>query len=215
MPGPAVNVTGTVTGTFFTVALVSPYTASASWNEPFRLNENLTFPALVTPFLIVAFRANLLLPPLFALPCLLSTKLWVTPPTSTVTGKPSRLIPAAIWIFPFHAIVSWPVLLNLSVIVALWDLGCVILAKLMTCDSCCSLMQSKLGDGRDARLPASFLACLKFPCTVARVRMIAEPPAGIVGAYVTTACPTLFTPSWIGGERAPAPCTTKPTVGSV
>ena len=71
--------------------------------------------------------------------------------------------------------------MKFSLIVAFFVDGCVIGAKLTTCASSCWLMQFKVGVGSPTRFSACFFACLKLPCTVVRVMMIAEPPAGIVG----------------------------------
>ena len=105
-PTRRVKLSGTVTGTFFTVAFVKPYGASVSWNAPFRLKEKFTVPAFVTPFFRLAFSANLFPPPSFALPLLFRVKVWVAPPTSTLTGMPCNEIPAAMVTLPFHWIVS-------------------------------------------------------------------------------------------------------------
>ena len=63
--------------------------------------------------------------------------------------------------------------------------------------SSCSVRQCRLFDGSDTRLVIVFFACLLFPWTVAKFRMIADPPAGIVGVHVATACPSeLIVTEW-------------------
>jgi hypothetical protein len=56
---------------------------------------------------------------------LFNTKLAVAPPTSTVTGRPRRDVPAPIVSFPFHSTVSAAVFLKFSLMIAFFSCGVV------------------------------------------------------------------------------------------
>ena len=175
-----------------------------------KLNEKFTVPALVTPFLSLAARLNLLPSPLLALPLLLSRKFWTTPPRLTVTGRPASDTPAPIVTFPFHCTVSCPVFLKLSLTVALFSVGGVMCGKFTTCASSCSLMHVMASDGSGmaTRFSQVLLAWLLCPWTVTKVMTIAVPPGWIVGVYVKAACPTLLMPTFEAGVAPPVFCRT-------
>ena len=110
----------------------------------------------------------------------------MTPPRSTVTGRPLRLIPAPIVILPFHWAVSWLVLLNLSLTVAFLSNGGVMCSKFTICESSCSLMHliALAGSGFVTMSLQVFFAALLFPWTVTKVMTMAVDPGEPAGASV-------------------------------
>ena len=111
---------------------------------------------------------------------------------------------------PFHWTVSWPVLLNLSLTVAFFRVGGVILGKFTTSASSCSLMHliASEGSGFATRSWHVLLVWLLLPWTVTKVMTMTVPPAGIVGVKVNAACPRLLMPTDVAGVAPPVFCTT-------
>ena len=77
--------------------------------------------------------------------------------------------------------VSSAVFLNLSSIVAFLSVGGVMRAKFTTWVSSSSLMQATALAGSVTTFSIVCLVCLLFPCTVAKVMMIAVAPGSRVG----------------------------------
>src|SRR5207244_2360990 len=108
--------------------------------------------------------------------------------------------------------VSWPVLLNLSLTVAFFKVGGVILGKFTTSASSTSLMHLIASEGSGFATMSShvLLVRLLLPWTVTKVMTMTVPPAGIVGVKVKTACPTLLMPTDAAGVAGPVLCRTNP-----